>query len=97
MIGTYAAVLAVCVSALAIGQAAVGLCGARRWSWLSPAVGLALLCAVCWGTVRLPGHGTVSAIAVLVLLVASLAYLWGRLEGGGDALRAGWPVALVRC
>jgi hypothetical protein len=95
VIGTYAAVLAVCVSALAIGQAAVGLCGARRWSWLSPAVGLALLCAVCWGTVRLPGHGTVSAIAVLVLLVASLAYLWGRLEGGGDALRAGWPVALV--
>ena len=33
------------------------LCGVRRWSWLSPAVGLALLCAICWGTVRLPGDG----------------------------------------
>jgi len=94
VIGTYAAVLAVCGSALAIGQAAIGLCGQRRWSWLSPAVGLALLCAVCWATVRLPGHGTISAIVVLFLVLASVAYLWGRLDGGPGALRAGWPVAL---
>jgi len=95
VIGTYAAVLAICGSSLALGQAAIGLCGHRRWSWLSPAVGLALLCAVCWGTVRLPGDGTISAIAVLLLTIGSLAYLWGRLEGGAEALRAGWPVALV--
>ena len=37
MIGTYAAALAVCASSLAIGQAALGLCGRRRWSWLAPA------------------------------------------------------------
>ncbi|HSS34586.1 MAG TPA: hypothetical protein VLL27_15030 [Solirubrobacterales bacterium] len=95
MIGTYAAVVAVCGASLAIGQAALGLCGQRRWSWLSPAVGLALVCAVCWATVRLPGDGVVSALAVLALVVASAVYLWGRLEGGGEALRAGWPVALV--
>jgi hypothetical protein len=95
VIGTYAAVLAICGSSLALGQAAVGLCGHRRWSWLSPAVGLALLCAVCWGTVRLPGDGAVSAIVVLVLVIGSVAYLWGRLGGGAEALRAGWPVALV--
>ncbi|MDX6605169.1 MAG: hypothetical protein QOF23_1678 [Solirubrobacterales bacterium] len=94
MIGTYAAVVAVCGASLAIGQAAIALCGARGWSWLSPAVGLALLCAICWGTVRLPGDGAISAIAVLVLTIASVAYLWNRLEGGGGALRAGWPVAL---
>ena len=29
----------------------------RRWSWLAPAVGLAVLTAVAWGTVRLPGRG----------------------------------------
>jgi hypothetical protein len=87
--------LAVCAASLAIGQAAIGLCGARRWSWLSPAVGLALLCAVCWGTVRIGGDGVVSAILVLALTVASVAYLRGRLEGGAGALRAGWPVALV--
>ncbi|HET9678084.1 MAG TPA: hypothetical protein VFP21_11350 [Solirubrobacterales bacterium] len=95
MIGTYAAVAAVCVSALAIGQAAICLCGRRRWSWLAPAVGLALLCALCWGTVRLSGHGVVSAIAVLVLTLAAVAYLWRRVEGVGEALRIGWPVALI--
>jgi hypothetical protein len=95
VIGTYAAVLTVCAASLALGQAAIGLCGWRRWSWLSPAVGLALLVAICWGTVRIGGDGVVSAVAVAVLTIASLAYLRGRLEGGVEALRAGWPVALV--
>ncbi len=94
MIGTYAAVVATCAASLAIGQAAIGLCGARRWSWVAPAVGLALVCAVCWGTVRLPGDGIVSGVAVLVLAIAAVAYLWGRVEGAGEALSAGWPVAL---
>jgi hypothetical protein len=92
VLGTYAAALTVCVAALAIGQAAIALCGRRGWSWLSPAVGLALLCAVCWGTVRLPGDGTVSAVAVLLLAVASAVYLRPRLEGGGEAFRVGAPV-----
>lgn len=94
MIGTYAAVLAICAASLAIGQAAIALCGARRWSWPAPAVGLALVCAVCWGTVRLPGDGVVSALAVLVLTVAAVVYLRGRVEGAGEAFAAGWPVAL---
>lgn len=94
MIGTYAAVVAICAASLVIGQAAIGLCGARRWSWLAPAVGLALVCAVCWGTVRLPGDGVISAIVVLVLSVAAVAYLRGRVEGTGEAFAAGWPVAL---
>ena len=95
MIGTYAAALAVCGSSLAIGQAAIALCGMRRWSWLAPAAGLALLCALCWATVRLPGHGATSAVAVLLLTAASLAYLWRRLEGGAEALSVGAPVALL--
>lgn len=95
MIGTYAAALAVCVASLALGGAAISLCGARRWSWLAPAVGLALLCAICWGTVRLPGGGTTAAIVVLVLAVAATLYLRGRIEGGGEALRAGGPVGLA--
>lgn len=95
MIGTYAAVLAVCGASLALGQAALGLCGVRRWSWLAPAVGLALLAAVCWGTVRIGGDGVVSAIVVAALTAAAVAHPWGRLEGGGEALRAGWPVALA--
>jgi len=95
VVGTYAAVLAVCGASLAIGQAAIALCGARRWSWLAPAVGLALLCAICWGTVRLPGEGTTSAAAVLIAVAGSALYLRGRLTGAGAALRCGWPVALL--
>ena len=94
MIGTYAAVVAICAASLAIGQAAIGLCGARRWSWLAPPVGLALVGAICWGTVRLPGDGVVSALAVLVLTIAAVVYLRGRTEGTDEALAAGWPVAL---
>jgi hypothetical protein len=93
--GTYAAVLVVCASSLAIGQAAMVLAGVHRWSWLAPAVGLALLCAICWGTVRLPGEGAVSAVAVLLVAAASVAYAWRRLEGGGEALRTGVPIALI--
>jgi hypothetical protein len=95
VIGTYAAAVAVCVAALALGQAAVALCGVRGWSWLAPPVGLALVCAVCWGTVQLPGDGVVSAVVVLVLVIGAAAYLWGRLQGGVEALREGWPVALA--
>jgi hypothetical protein len=94
VIGTYAAALAVCVAALAIGQATITACGRRRWSWASAPVGLAILCAVCWGTVRLPGNGQISAIVVLLLVAASLAYLQGKgvwREGFG----AGWPVVVL--
>jgi len=94
VIGTYGAVVAICVSSLAIGQAAIVLCGGRRWSWLAPPVGLALLLVACWGTVRLPGDGVVSAVLALVLTVAAAIYLRGRVEGVGEAVRAGWPVAL---
>jgi len=95
VIATYAAVVAVCGASLAIGAATISLCGIRQWSWLSPAVGLALLCAICWATVRLPGHGTVSAVVVLVLTVGAAIYLRGRIEGGGEALQMGLPVAIV--
>jgi hypothetical protein len=94
VIGTYGAVAAICVSSLAIGQAAIALCGARRWSWLSPAVGLALVLVACWGTVRLPGDGVVPAVLVPVLTLAAVAFLRGRAEGVGEAARAGAPVAL---
>jgi hypothetical protein len=88
-------VLAVCTASLAIGQAAVALCGVQRWSWLSPPVGLALLCAISWGTVRLPGGGATSAALVLLVTVAAVAFLRGRVEGMGEALRVGTPVGLI--
>jgi hypothetical protein len=95
VIPTYAAALAVCLSSLALGQAALALCGVRRWSWLSPAVGLALLAAVCWATVRLPGNGLMSATVVLVLTAIAITLLRNRVGGGREALGAGLPVAVV--
>ena len=71
MIGTYAAALAVCLASLAMGQALIVLCGRPRWSWSAAPIGLAILCAVCWGTVRLPGDGSISAVLVLLMLAAS--------------------------
>ena len=94
MLATYASVLAVCVSSLAIGQAALALCGWRDWSWLAPPTGLALVTALCWGTVRLPGNGTISAVAVLLATAASAVLRAGRVKGGREALRKGAPVAI---
>jgi hypothetical protein len=93
LIGTYAAALAVCVASLAMGQALIVLCGRARWSWSAAPVGLAILCAVCWGTVRLPGHGQVSAIVVLVLVALSLIYLQGK--GVWREALGGWMVLVV--
>jgi hypothetical protein len=94
VIGTYAAALAVCVASLAIGQAVIVLCGRTGWSWTSAPVGLAILCAVCWGTVRLPGHGSISAIVVLAMVALSLVYLQGR-GVWREPFAQGWPVFVL--
>jgi hypothetical protein len=94
VLATYASVIAVCTASLAIGQAALALCGWRRWSWLAPAIGLALVTALCWATVRLPGEGVISAFALLLLTAAALAFLRGRVEDVGATLRDGAPVAV---
>jgi hypothetical protein len=94
VIGTYAAALAVCVASLAIGQAVITLCGRTGWSWTAAPVGLAILCAVCWGTVRLPGHGSISAIVVLAMVAVSLAYLQGR-GVWREPFTQGWPVFVL--
>ncbi len=93
MIGTYVAVVAVCVSSPAIGQAVLGLCGVPRWSWLAPAVGLALVTAICWGTVRLPGDGVIGAVLVGLATLGSVAFLWRRVEGIPEARGIGACVA----
>jgi hypothetical protein len=95
VIETLAATAAVCAASISLGQASLALCGVRGWSWISPALGLALLCGICWGTVRLPGHGLASAALVAVLAIAAVALLRGRVERGGEALRVGAPVAFV--
>ena len=93
MLGTYASFLIVCGASAAVGQAIFVVCGQRAWSPLSPAVGLAALTALAWATVRLPGEGVATLIAVGLAAACSLLVVRGRAEGGGAALRLAAPIA----
>lgn len=75
VIGAYASVAIVCVASVAAGQAILQLCGWREWSWLSAPVGLAGLLTVAGIAVRLPGHVTAVAVAIVGLVLAAVAVL----------------------
>jgi hypothetical protein len=95
MLGTYASLGAILLASGCVGQAILCLCGRRQWSWLSPAVGLATITSVAWGTMRLPGEGTAAAIAVGALTLASLIYLRGRVADLRAAAVVGLPAAFL--
>jgi hypothetical protein len=95
VLGTYAATLLACGSALVVGQAVLSVCGWRRWSWLAPVVGLGTVVAIAWGAVQLPGEGATVLGAVLAFSAAALIVLVGRTEGAGEAAREGLPAAAV--
>lgn len=95
MLATYAATLVTCGSALLIGQALLAACGWRRSSWLAPVVGLGPAMALAWGAIQLPGEGATALAAILAASALSLVMLLGRVEGGADAVREGFPVAVV--
>ncbi len=95
MLATYGSLLIILAVSCLVGQGLFALCGGRRWSWLAPAVGLAIVTAVAWGTVRLPGEGTASAIAIGGLALASLVYLRGRAGAPAAELGPGLALALA--
>lgn len=88
----------VSAGALLIGQLALRLCGATAWSWLAPAVGLAVLLLVCIPALHIPGRTTTTAVVVVLLLIAGVVLLvrepaqrpplWGLLAGVPIALLA---------
>jgi hypothetical protein len=95
MLATYGSLLIVLVASCLVGQALFAACGRREWSWLAPAVGLAVLTAVAWGAVRLPGEGAAASIGVGVLTLLAFAYLVGRVGALREAMRVGLPVAVL--
>jgi len=94
MLGTYASFLALFAASALVGQALFVACGRRQWSPLAPAVGLAALCPIAWWTVRLPGEGAATAIALALCAALAVFYLRGRATGGRSALGAA-PLALA--
>jgi len=101
MLGTSACAAFVCVAALVIGQGALRLCGATRWSWLSAPVGLASIILIAVPSLHLPGRSTSTAVLLFALVIAGCAHvvrspahrppLAGVLAGGPVALLAAVP------
>jgi len=95
MLGTYASFCVILLPSALVGQGVFRLCGRREWSFLSPAVGLALLVALAWGTVRLPGDGAFSAAAVGALALAAAASLYRRFSVTREAALTALAVAVL--
>ena len=60
---------------LAVGQAALALCGRRDWTWLAGPVGLALLLVCCGAAAGLGARGTALALVFAALMVAAVIVL----------------------
>jgi hypothetical protein len=93
MLGTYAAALVFLGASVPVGAAVLAAAGRSRWSWLAPALGLALITALAWWAVRLPGEGLTALGAIVV--VALLAGLWAlpRVGPSAEDLREAAPAA----
>ena len=86
-----------CLGSLVLGQAVLALCGARRWSWLAPPVGVAVMILLAVPAIHLPGRSATVA-AVTAILVAAGLVLWIRYPAHRPPLAgllAGLPVALL--
>lgn len=94
-LATYGAAALICAVSLLGGRAALRLLGRRELTWLEPSVGLAILLAVCSLTIRLPHRATTTLIALVLVVVASLAILRGAAVPGMRSLAIGGPAALV--
>lgn len=66
MLGVLVSAGLTCLSAVAVGQLTLRICGFRSWSWLAPAVGLAVAILICVPALHLPGR-TVTTFALLML------------------------------
>lgn len=75
MIAVIACAIIVCVAASAIGQAVLRLCGARTWSWMSPAVGLSVMMVVAIPMPQVPGRATTIAVILGLISLGALAYV----------------------
>jgi hypothetical protein len=67
MLGTYVSMALILGASLVVGQAVFCACGHRERSALSPAVGLALLCAVAWLAADLASSAWVGLGAMLAV------------------------------
>ena len=70
MLATLASAAVVCAASFLLGQAVMQLCGARRWTWLSPPVGLVALMLLTVPALHVPGRSATVGIVVGLLVIA---------------------------
>lgn len=75
MIAIIACAIIMCVAASTIGQAVLRLCGARTWSWMSPAIGLSVMMVVAIPMPQVPGRATTIAVVLGLISLSALAYV----------------------
>jgi hypothetical protein len=75
MAGTYLSALLVLLAAAGVGHALFAACGRREWSWLAPAVGLALVCAGAWGLLNVTGEPVAAAAGIAITAAGGIAVL----------------------
>lgn len=97
MLSILLAIVAVCFCSLALGQGVLALCGARQWSWLAPAVGVAVMILLAIPAIHVPGRSATVAAVTLALSLAGV-MLWVRRplqRPKVGELLLGLPVALL--
>jgi hypothetical protein len=87
-VGLYGSLALILVAATVIGWAVNVATGRREWSWLGPALGLAVLVLLGSITVLLPGRAVTASVALAVALLASAVVLW---RAGADARAVAAP------
>lgn len=96
MLGTYAAALLVIGASVPVGTVVLALAGRREFSWLAPVLGLAVITALAWLLVRLPGEGLTALLGIVAVAavcgVASLPRLRPPRE---ELVRGGVTAALA--
>ena len=90
MLAAIASAALIVAGSLAVGQAALALCGRREWTWYSGPVGLAVLLVAAGAAAGLGARGTVLAIVLAVLVLAGVVALAvGGVRGGVPGPAAG--------
>ncbi len=89
--------LVTCVACLSLGQAALRICGAPRWSWMAAPVGISVLMLLAMTLRYVPGRVTTTGVVIAILTVASLVWCVRKREHRPPliGLAMATPVALL--
>jgi hypothetical protein len=97
VIGTLVCAAVICVAAPLVGRVILRLCGAARWSWLAPSVGISALMLGAAPALHTPGRSTTVAVLLSVAVAAAVvaAVLRPELRPPSAGVLAAVPVGVL--